>query len=131
MLSKIEICDLLVDSCHSSNKAIDFFESNLDNPNLIALLYNIARDGKKINGDAPMQAAYYLSRCQGKLLEPYQFGLLEILPLVDGYGGHIALALAKTKLPAAKGLIINELGDGERFDSWLYLKALKIYEENS
>lgn len=56
---------------------------------------------------------------------------MEILPLVDGYGGHIALSLAKANLRPARELITNALRDGKRFDDWLCVEALKIYEENS
>jgi hypothetical protein len=131
MFKQEKICELLVASCHSDVEARSFFESNISNPDLVALLYNIARDDKSVGGDAPMQAAYYLSKCPRQLLSLYQDGLMEILPLVDGYGGHIALSLAKADFLPARELIINELGDGKRFDAWLYMEALKIYEENS
>jgi hypothetical protein len=56
---------------------------------------------------------------------------MEILPLTDGYGDHIALHFTKANFLPAKELITNKLGDGKHFDAWLYIEALKIYEKNS
>jgi hypothetical protein len=75
-----------------------------------------------------MQAAYFASQYPGTLPEPYEPKLLDLLPTVNGYGGHIALALGKTKSPRGKAALLAELGDGSRFDAWLFKKALAEYE---
>jgi len=62
------------------------------------------------------------------LLEPYEPKLLSLLTTVNGYGGHIALALGKTRSPRGRIALLSELGDGSRFDAWLFKKALAEYE---
>lgn len=128
MHAEAHIRQLLIDSCHSSKEARAFFESRLADEELLRLLIRIAKDDGDQGGDAPMQAAYYASQFPGKLLLPYEVELRTMLPIVNGYGGHVALALGKTKSAAGKQAILNELGDGTRFDAWLFQQALAQYE---
>jgi hypothetical protein len=128
MHSEAHIRDLLIKSCHASKDAQAFFESRRNDEELLALLIRIAKDAEDYEGDAPMQAAYYASQFPGSLLLPYEAELRAMLPIVNGYGGHIALALGKTKSIAGKQVILNELGDGTRFDARLFREALSQYE---
>ena len=78
-----------------------------------------------------MQAAYYMSKFSREMLMPYEHQLISMLPTVNGYGGHVALALSKTLSQAGKQAIVNELGDGSRNDAWLFRKALGSYDEGT
>ena len=128
MYDEHNIRELLIASCHSSIKVQQYFDSRLDDPELLRLLWSIAKDEAGYLGDAPMQAAYYLSKFPPNLLRPYETELLAMLSDVDGYGGHIAVALGKVKSDVGKQAILKELGDGSRFDAWLFRKALRFYE---
>ena len=63
------------------------------------------------------------------MLKPHEQTLREMLPAVNGYGGHIALALGKTGSALGKQVIIEQLGDGSRFDAHLFRQALKQYDQ--
>lgn len=128
MLDEAAIRQLLIDSCHSSAAAEKFFRCHLDDVELLALLVRIARDAHDYEGDAPMQAAYWMSQYPGDLLVPHEAALLEMLPIVDGYGGHVALALGKTQSPRGREAIVRELGDGQRFDAWLFRQAIEAVD---
>jgi hypothetical protein len=125
MLDDARIRGLLIDSCHSSADAVAYFRANLSNAELLALLVKIARDADDHGGDAPMQAAYWVSQYPSSLLIPHEAALFEMLPIVDGYAGHVALALAKTGSQRGRLAIVQELGDGTRFDAWLFREALR------
>jgi hypothetical protein len=125
MIDEAVIRQLLIDSCHSSAAAEKFFRCHLDDVELLALLVRIARDPDDYAGDAPMQAAYWMSQYPANHLIPHEAALLEMLPIVDGYGGHVALALGKTRSPRGREAILQELGNGERFDAWLFREAIE------
>ncbi len=128
MHDEAAIRDLLIESCHSSKEAVSFFVEQMSDPEFLSLLMCIALDEYGYLGDAPMQAAYFVSQFPGELLAPHEAALFELLPQADGYGGHVALALAKTKSERGKQAILTELGDGSRFDAWLFKEALAEYE---
>lgn len=120
--------ELLIQSCHSSEEASQFFASRQSDSALLSLLVKIAVDAEGYEGDAPMQAAYFTSQYGSALLAPHASALLHLLPQANGYGGHVALALARSGLPEGKAAILSELGDGSRFDAWLFKQALSEYE---
>lgn len=128
MKTEQEIRDLLIDSCHSVAEAEQYFLDRLDDTDLLNCLVTIAKDEDGYLGDAPMQAAYFVSQHGPEMLTPYESDLIAMLPEVDGYAGHIALALGKTQSVPGKQLITQELGDGQRFDAWLFEEALALYE---
>lgn|SRR5215470_8445860 len=128
MYDEADIREKLVDSCHSSTEAREFFMARLADQELLALLMKIAENAEDWDGDAPMQAAHFASQFPGALLEPYEPKLLSLLTAVNGYGGHIALALGKTRSPRGRIALLSELGDGSRFDAWQFKKALAEYE---
>jgi hypothetical protein len=126
MLDEARIRDMLIDSCHSSADADAYFRAHLGDADLLALFVKIARDEDGHLGDAPMQAAYWVSKFPPVLLLPHEPALVEMLSIVDGYGGHVALALGKTGSERGRNAIIEELGDGTRFDAWLFRKGLQV-----
>lgn len=123
------IRELLIDSCHASHAAEDYFRSRFDDIELLQLLVTIAADTEDYGGDAPMQAAYWTSQYPAELLVPHEPALLEMLPIVNGYGGHIAFALGKTGTVRGREAILRELGDGRRFDAWLFHKGLEAADQ--
>lgn len=128
MITEATVRRLLIDSCHSSERAGKAILDSLSSSEFVSLLVKIALDEDDYQGDAPMQAAYYLSQAPVELLLPFESQLLNLLPTANGYGGHIALTLGRMKSPLAKPVIITGLGNGERFDSWLFKEALSRYE---
>ncbi len=92
------------------------------------MLVRIALDEEDCGGDAPMQAAYYLSKAPSENVRPFEPLLLALLNTANGYGGHIALTLGRMRSATARAVIHSELGDGEFPSAWLYREALKQYE---
>lgn len=129
MINEVTIRQLLIDSCHSSDAADGFFRSRFNDEELLSLLVKIAREADDCQGDAPMQAAYWKSQYSANLLMSYEPALMEMLPMVDGYEGHVALALGKTRSPRGRALIAQELEKGERFDAWLFREALAAADQ--
>ena len=127
MISEQVIRQLLIDSCHSSKEAESLILSNLASDEFIALLVRIAIDEDDFEGDAPMQAAYYLSKAAPELLQPFEPQLLSLLTSANGFGGHVALALGRMHSRQAEPIIRSELGDGKFPSAWLYEEALKNY----
>ena len=118
---------VLIESCHSSEEADKYMMSILNSEDIVEQLVNIALDKNEIGGDAPMQAAYYLSQSAPMSLFSYEKILIELLQDSKPYNGHIALALGRMGSTKAKKLIEKELGDGEFVGSWLYEEALICY----
>jgi len=127
MFDETDIREKLIASCHSSVEAQAFFKAHLEDAELLKMLVSIAQDDR--GGDAPMQAAYWVSEYPSHLLQPYEPVFYQLLPLADWAFGHIALALGKTRSVRGRNLILAQLGNGERFDAWLYEKALAYYGE--
>jgi hypothetical protein len=124
MYDEASVRELLIQSCHSSEEAHQFFALHRADAALLSVLIEIAVDAGDHGGDGPMQAAYFASQFSAELLAPYAAVLLRLLPRADGYGGHVAVALAKCRSPEGRAAIIAELGDGSRFDAWLFMQAL-------
>jgi hypothetical protein len=72
---------LLIDSCYSSREAAEELLKNLASPAFVSLLVKIALDEDDHEGDAPMQAAYYLSKAPVDLTRPFESQLLRLLPV--------------------------------------------------
>ena len=61
-----------------------------------------------------------------ELLSPYEPVLLEALRLFNyEYGARLAVALGKIGSQQGRVAILQALGDGKRFDAWLFHKALE------
>lgn len=129
MYEESAIRQTLISSCHSSKEATQFFSERIGDPALLDLLVLIAVDDAGYEGDAPMQAAYFASQFPGEQLDRHEPALLALLGTANGYGGHVAVALGKTRSQRGRAAIIAERGDGSRFDAWLFKKALAEYEE--
>lgn len=80
MIGERCIRELLIASCHSSLKAQRFFESQLDSAELLDCLMRIAVDADDYGGDAPMQAARYISQFSPNLIEKHEEDLIAALP---------------------------------------------------
>ena len=128
MIPEETVRQLLIDSCHSSEVADKKLLGSLSSPEFVSLLVKIALDEDDYQGDAPMQAAYYLSQAPVEMLKPFEQKLLSLLTTANGYGGYVALTLGRMQSALAKAVITSELGNGERFDVWLFKEALKQYE---
>jgi hypothetical protein len=93
------------------------------------MLIRIAKDDDDHGGDAPLTAAFYVAEFPAPMLQSYEQTFREMLPVVNGYGGSIALALGKTKSAAGRQMIIEQLGNGTRFDADSFRRALKEYDQ--
>jgi hypothetical protein len=127
MISEAKVRKGLIDSCHSSAEAETELMTLLSSPDHIALLVKIEMDDDDYQGDAPMQAAYFLSQASPSLTRPFEHQLFALLPTANGYGGHIALTLGRMKSALAKDVIRSELSAGQFPSAWLYEKALQEY----
>jgi hypothetical protein len=65
-------------------------------------LVKIAVDADDRQGDAPMQAAYFLLQASPAHTRSHEKPLLALLSTADGYGGHVARALGRMKSREAK-----------------------------
>jgi hypothetical protein len=128
MMPEPETRQLLIDSCHSSNMADSRILAELESPEFVSLLVRIAVDADDYGGDAPMQAAYYLSRVRSALLQPDEASLIDLLGTADGYAGFVALALGHMRSQKAKPIITRMMAEG----CWpreTYQEALSGYDD--
>ena len=126
MISEPEIRQLLIDSCHSSADAERRLLRELELEEFVGLLVHIAIDADDYQGDAPMQAAYFLSKAAPSHLQPYETVLISLLESTNGYAGSIALALGRMKSSEAKPIINQCLVEGW-WPEHLYREALSAY----
>lgn len=82
--SEHEVRQLLIDSCHSSTEAERHILDALHLPSFVAMLVRIAVDAGDFQGDAPMQAAYFLSKASPLLIQLHEELLLSLLESADG-----------------------------------------------
>jgi hypothetical protein len=127
MITEPEARQLLIDSCHSLPEAGADLQSKTASAEFVSLLVRIALDEEDYGGDAPMQAAYYLSQAPSENVRPFEPQLLALLTTANGYGGHVALALGRMRSSQAQPVILSELDDGEFPSAWLYREALEHY----
>jgi len=128
MMAEAVVRELLIRSCHSSSEAVRELLSELSSPAFIDLLVRIAVDADDHGGDAPMQAAYFLSRASPAHIRIHEKQLVALLNTADGYSGHVALALGRIQSPEAKPIIANRLIEGW-WPEHLYREALSLYEQ--
>ncbi len=117
---------LLVESCHSSADAERQINDQLQSPEFIERLVSIAVDDEDYQGDAPMRAAYYLSKAGPELLISYESRLLLLLETADGYGASIALTLARMGSSGALPEIARRVQAGW-WPEHTYKEALVLY----
>ncbi len=63
-----ELREKLIASMHSNTEAESFFESRLNDPNLLLALCNICAPHDEFSNDPRMAAAYYISKFPAELL---------------------------------------------------------------
>src|SRR2546430_643751 len=112
MISESVVRELLIHSCHSSSEAKRELLSELSSPAFVDLLVQIAVDADDHQGDAPMQAAYFLSQAPPAHIRVHEKQLLALLSTANGYSGHIALTLGRIQSRDAKPLIAHMLMEG-------------------
>lgn len=122
-LSKDRIRGLLIDSVHSKIAAKDFFEKNLNNSELLNVLIELTVDD--YSGDAKMEAAYWISRFETKLLKSVEKDLLKIQEdELDSIACPILLALGKIKSKEGLKFLIEKRIEPEMY--W-EAQALKYF----
>jgi NaMN:DMB phosphoribosyltransferase len=100
--------ELLILSCHSCAEAASCFLQHGQDPELLARLVKIAIDEDDHQGDAPMEAAYLVERYPAAMMPAHAAALLRGFPVLEaGYNDALAVALAKTKHPAAQERIAD------------------------
>jgi hypothetical protein len=128
MIPEAETRQLLIDSCHSSTEAEERILRELQSREFVSLLVDIAVDAADYQGDAPMQAAYFLSKAPPSLVQPHETALLALLESADGYAGSVALMLGRMKSQQAKAVIEQRLAEGW-WPEHLYKEAMSCYEQ--
>lgn len=131
MIPEFAIRELLIASCHADVSAELKIVEKLASIDFVALLVKIALDEDEQQGDAPMQAAYFLSHASPSLTEMHEDKLLSLFTSANGYQGHIALTLGRMQSLPARFVIESALSDEDRFDKWLYERAIECYESES
>ena len=127
MISETTLRQLLIDSCYSSIEADKQILEHLESPEFISLLVKITVDAEDYEGDAPMQATYYLSMASPELTHNHETELLALLPIAPGYSSGVALTLGRMKSELAKPIITEMVAKG----CWpieTFQKALSCYE---
>jgi hypothetical protein len=118
---------LLIDSCYSSSEAEQRIRVELLLPEFVETLVRIAVDEDDYEGDAPMQAAYFLSEAPLFLIRPHESELLRLLTTADGYKCWVAIALGRIKSPEAKPVILRMVEEGLS-PPHLFEQAVGFYE---
>jgi hypothetical protein len=102
MIPEAETRRLLIASCHSSVEAQQRLVSELQSLEFVSQLVKIAIDADDHQGDAPMQAAYYLSLASPDFTKQHEEALIGLLITANGYAGHVALVLVLMQSRGAK-----------------------------
>jgi hypothetical protein len=102
MVPESAVRALLIESCHFSSAAVHRLTAELSSPEFVEQLVKIAVDADDRQGDAPMQAAYFLLQASPAHTRSHEKPLLALLSTADGYGGHVARALGRMKSREAK-----------------------------
>lgn len=125
-LGKDKIRCLLIDSLHSKTDAKEFFESNVNNSELLITLVEFAIDD--YSRDARMEAAYWISKFETTLLKKVEKDLLRIQEdELDNVACHILVALGRIKSKEGLKFLIEKRIEPEMY--W-ESQALKYYFEN-
>lgn len=101
-----EIEECCIKAVWSDQKAINFLNENINDTELFKNLLRIVETSE--SGDARMKAAYYLSKCDQKLLKSVENQLLTLMD--DGWDSvavHIMVALSRIQSSEALKKIIK------------------------
>jgi hypothetical protein len=123
MQNKDNIRNLLIDSVHSKTETKDFFKNRLKDEALLNILIEIAIDD--YSGDARMEASYWISQFEVKLLNRVESSLLVLQKdELDSIACHSFIALAKINSKDGLDYIIE---NRIRPEMYWEAEALKIY----
>lgn len=115
-----ELEGLLIDSVHSSEQAEKFFQSHMDDKELLKQILQVVEESE--SGDARMEGAYWLSQAQDDFLRDVEKRLLVLMDCEwDSVAVHIMMALAKIQSQEALDKIIEK-----RIRPNLYWEALAL-----
>ncbi len=112
MITESETRKLLIESCHSSVDAEQRILDELQSSEFIGLLVHIAVDADDHQGDAPMTAAFYLSKASPEMTKPHEAALVSLLTSADGYADSVALILSGMRSLEAKPIIARMVAAG-------------------
>lgn len=105
-MEKVELEQLLIKSVHSDQVATNFLMENLNDMNIFTTLLKIVQTSE--SGDARMKGAFFLSRCDEKLLKSVEDILLVLMDDEwDSVAVHIMIALSRIKSSKAIEKIIK------------------------
>ena len=127
MIQESELRQLLIDSCAVTSEAENRILGELQSPDFIALLVLIAVDAEDYEGDAPMQAAYFLTKASPELSRLHEVELLKLLHTAQGYAGSVALVLGRMRSVEAKSFIAKALAENW-WPEHFYKEALACYD---
>ena len=127
MIAEAEARQLLIDSCAVTSEAEHRILGELQSPEFVNLLVHIAVDADDYEGDAPMQAAYFLTKASPELTRTHESALLTLLHTAQGYAGSVALVLGRMKSQQAKPFIIQAVAEGW-WPEHFFKEALACYE---
>lgn len=125
------IRELLVLAMHSSTIANNYFECKVkeNDDTILKELISISGDFDDF-GDAPNKASFFIKDYSVELLKPYENEMFNILSNDDrGARTFIAIALGKLKSEQAKAYILKEANDNDQIGNWIFLEALKYYQD--
>jgi HEAT repeat protein len=126
MISEAEARQLLIDSCAVTSEAEHRILGELKSDEFVSLLVHIAVDADDYEGDAPMQAAYFLTKVSPELTQPHETALLALLHTAQGYAGDVALVLGRMKSQQAKPFIVEAVANGW-WPEHFFAEALACY----
>lgn len=122
-MTNYELEQILIEAVHSNENATKFMMDNLDDLEIFNVLLNIVKTSE--SGDARMEGAYYLSKCDEKLLNSVEKDLLNLVDDEwDSVAVHIMIALSRIKSrKGLKKIIQNRIKPVLAWEA----KALEIY----
>lgn len=105
-IDKAKLEQLLIDAVHSDEAAASFLMENLNDEDIFGVLLDIVETSE--SGDARMKGAFFLSKCENKLLKSVEDKLLVLMDdKWDSVAVHIMVALSKIKSSEAMRKIIK------------------------
>lgn len=122
-MTEFELEQVLIEAVHSNRNAAEFMLDNLNNKDVFNTLLKIVETSE--SGDARMKGAYYLSKCNEKLLNSIEDNLLNLVDdKWDSVAVHIMIALSRIK--SRRGLMKIIQNRIKPILAW-EAKALEIY----
>lgn len=122
-MTNFELEQILIEAAHSNENASQFMLNHLNNADVFNVLLSIVENSE--SGDARMEGAYYLSKCDVKLLSSVEDNLLNLVDDEwDSVAVHIMIALSRMKSQRGlKKIIQNRIKPNLAWEA----KALENY----